>query len=390
MPDQLDPILLLGHHQDDTTNKDNTDKPRLPVETRGPELQIREPYPYWAEPRNKFIKEAWPEAPAWFLRSACNENKGFKWQEGEDGSRFLGPIQTWPYPWAPGVMEEADPVKVRQLEGLFARMGAKSALREWLVSVFPEHHTYVEPFTGSMKVLLWKKKRSRIEIVNDADKYLINFWRYVQFYPEELAAEINSHPTSEYLFRHWHANIDSMSKFMQAVAFYYMARMSFNGIIKPTGQAYASSPHATPNPSVKVQDLLDHQQRLSGVDLRDRTFDLIIKVCNKPVSGGVFFYLDPPYWKTYFYGTPKEKLEFGWDEHVKLAELCKEIDSTGNKFIQTNSCEDDLKALYKDFHIYEREVYYSVSGTVEKRKETKEIIVSNFPLIEKKNQTSMF
>jgi len=280
--------------------------------------------------------------------------------------------------------------RVRQLESLVPRMGAKSGMREWLISVFPEHHTYVEPFAGSMKVLLWKKRRSKVEIVNDADKYLINFWRHVQFYPEELAEEINKLPVSEFIFREWHAEIGKMHPFMQAVAFYYIAKMSFNGIIKPTGQSYSSSPHCSPNPQANKRDLLEHRDRLKGVDIRCSNFELMIKTCNKPVDGGVFFYLDPPYWKTYFYGTPEEKLEFEWEDQVKLSELCKQIDEQGNKFVQTNSCHDDLKALYKDFHVYEREVYYSVAGDGEKRKDTKEIVISNYELMEKKNQVSMF
>tara|TARA_R110000824_G_scaffold297783_1_gene486012 strand:- start:4521 stop:5450 length:930 start_codon:yes stop_codon:yes gene_type:complete len=290
----------------------------------------------------------------------------------------------------PSILGEDQEVKVKQLEGLFGRLGAKSGMRDWLITVFPEHHTYVEPFAGSMKVILWKKKRSRVEIVNDADNYLINFWRHVQYCPQELADTINQLPTSEFIFREWHSRIGEMSPFMQAVAFYYIAKLSFNGIIKPTGQAYSSSPHTSPNPAASAKNFIEHKDRLRGVDIRDSNFELIIKTCNKPVPGGVFFYLDPPYWKAYFYGTPEKKLEFEWDEQTKLAELCKEIDEGGNKFIQTNSCHDDLKALYKDFHIYEREVYYSVSGTKENRKDTKEIIISNFELIEKTNQVSLF
>jgi len=290
----------------------------------------------------------------------------------------------------PDVIDTHEDDSVRQLEGLIPRMGAKSGLRDWLISVFPDHHTYVEPFAGSMKVLLWKKKRSRVEVVNDADKYLINFWRHVQYSAEELEDVLNQLPTSEFLFREWHKRISEMTPLMQAVAFYYIAKMSFNGIIKPTGQAYSSSPHCSPNPAINKKDLLEHRDRLKGVDIRCSNFELIIKTCNKPVPGGVFFYLDPPYWKTYFYGTPDEKLNFEWEQQERLAELCKEIDEEGNRFIQTNSCHDDIKALYKDFHIYEREVYYSVAGSKEKRKDTKEVVISNYPLIEQTNQVSLF
>ena len=46
---------------------------------------------------------------------------------------------------------------------------------------------YVEPFAGSLAVLLARPGAARIETVNDLDCYLANFWRALTAAPEEVA-----------------------------------------------------------------------------------------------------------------------------------------------------------------------------------------------------------
>ena len=46
---------------------------------------------------------------------------------------------------------------------------------------------YVEPFAGSLAVLLGRPHAPRIETVNDLDCYLANFWRATSRDPEAVA-----------------------------------------------------------------------------------------------------------------------------------------------------------------------------------------------------------
>ena len=57
--------------------------------------------------------------------------------------------------------------------------GAKTRIAREIVQLFPEHDGYVEPFCGSLSVLL-AKPRARIEIVNDLDESIVTFWRVVR------------------------------------------------------------------------------------------------------------------------------------------------------------------------------------------------------------------
>ena len=57
--------------------------------------------------------------------------------------------------------------------------GGKGNLAEWIAGTFPPHEHYVEPFGGSLAVLL-AKAPSRMETVNDLDGGLVTFWRVLR------------------------------------------------------------------------------------------------------------------------------------------------------------------------------------------------------------------
>jgi DNA adenine methylase len=64
--------------------------------------------------------------------------------------------------------------------------GGKQTLAGRIAALLPAHEHYVEPFAGSLAVLL-AKPRARLETVNDLDGDLVTFWRVLRDRPDDLA-----------------------------------------------------------------------------------------------------------------------------------------------------------------------------------------------------------
>lgn len=71
--------------------------------------------------------------------------------------------------------------------------GSKARLAPWIVSLFPDHRVYVEPFCGSGAVL-FAKQPSTHEILNDVDDHLVNFLRVLRDRPDDLEVACRATP----------------------------------------------------------------------------------------------------------------------------------------------------------------------------------------------------
>lgn len=81
------------------------------------------------------------------------------------------------------------------MKALMKYPGSKWGSADWIISHFPEHHSYLEPFFGSGGVF-FNKPRSDIETINDLDGEVVNLFRQIRNDPERLAREIYFTPYS--------------------------------------------------------------------------------------------------------------------------------------------------------------------------------------------------
>ena len=67
--------------------------------------------------------------------------------------------------------------------------GGKARTASWIISYFPPHSTYCEPFFGSGAVF-FQKSPVRNETINDIDGDIVELFRVCRDYPEELARAV--------------------------------------------------------------------------------------------------------------------------------------------------------------------------------------------------------
>ena len=290
-------------------------------------------------------------------------------------------------------------------DGILRRLGGKKQLAAWLVTKFPPAYAYVEPFGGSMKVLLSKVRNHKVEIVNDIDPDMIHYFYWARHDPDRLCDFINSLPTHEALALGCRQVLaeGKLSGLERAAGFWMGYQTGFNGMV--SDGRYGSSVQSQLTTRIDRARLLEFQARMLDVDIRSTDYRRIIDSCNKVLPaknyppGGVFFYMDPPYDQTEGYSTMKGESSFGWPEQNDLADRCVQIHRNNNLFIQTNSSTDRLKTLYSSFvsdgkpifYMLERQVQYTVAGKSDARIANTELIISNFPLTgETRQQGGLF
>ena len=109
------------------------------------------------------------------------------------------------------------------MKAIFKYPGSKWSIADWIISHFPEHHSYLEAFLGSGAVL-FNKPRSNIETVNDLDGNVVNLFEWIRKDPERLAHEIYYTPYARQVYDAAFAAVpeDSLGK---AVNFYIRLNM---------------------------------------------------------------------------------------------------------------------------------------------------------------------
>ncbi len=174
--------------------------------------------------------------------------------------------------------------------------GAKWSLAKWIISYFPGHHSYLEPFFGSGAVL-FNKPRSHIETVNDLDKNVVNLFHWIRDDPEKLAHEIYFTPYSRQVYDEAFRAVpeDSLQK---AVNFYICLnmgrgfrtngeRVGWKNDVQGRERAYAARDWCN-----LPEKIMQAAERLRGVQIENRPAVELIQRFN---SEKVLVYCDPPY-----------------------------------------------------------------------------------------------
>lgn len=175
--------------------------------------------------------------------------------------------------------------------------GGKWRLAPWIISHFPPHRIYVEPFGGAASVLI-RKPRAYAEVYNDLDADVVNVFRVLRD-PKKaklLAASLELTPWSRREFKDSYLPTkDPVERARRTIVRCFMAHGSTSRRANATGframayrQRQAASQDWVNYPGV----IKEFVCRLQGVSLEERPGLEIIAQQDTPAT---LFYVDPPY-----------------------------------------------------------------------------------------------
>lgn len=231
-----------------------------------------------------------------------------------------------PYPWA----------------------GGKSVAAPLVWDRFGDPSVYIEPFFGSGAVLFgapgWQ---SRLELINDKDAHITNFWRAVKYDAELVAKIIRDTPPDECELEARNAwlkrNYDELGKKLRADHLYYHAEMAAMwcwGVPQWLGEGWGdpgnTKKRQIPSPgkgvhgldirSGTLEKLVGLRKRLSNVVICNGDWERLLSTAFLTKKRVAAVFLDPPY-------TVSADLYTGGEDKGLLARVesfCEEVTSRPN------------------------------------------------------------
>jgi DNA adenine methylase len=222
-------------------------------------------------------------------------------------------------------------------------LGGKWKLASWIIERFPPHITYVEPFCGGGNVLL-QKDPSEIEVLNDLNSDVINFFDVLRTGPEALIRAVHLTPFSrEVHARSFAASADPIER---ALRFYVRCWQSFQPGSDGRNSGWRWQKTNNRGKSVvsdwtNVDHLWAVAERLKMVQLEH---DDALTVIQRYDTPDTLFYVDPPYViDTRSSSNPTlYKHEMNDNDHVRLANLLNSIQGMAILSGYTHPMYDEL------------------------------------------------
>jgi len=252
--------------------------------------------------------------------------------------------------------------------------GGKQKLASTILSLIPEHRIYCEPFIGGGAVF-FSKKPSPVEIINDINSELVNFYQVVQRDFALLEQEVRISLHSRDLHRRAmviYNNPDMFDNIKRAWAVWVLAQQSFSSKLDGSF-GYDRSGTTTKKITNKRDSFtLDYAIRLQNVQIECADALRIIRSRDTKES---FFYCDPPYFNSdmgHYDGYTEED----------FSELLKVLEKIEGKFLLSSYPSQILDAFNNDNNWYQIEIEMSlaVCGSRKTERKKREMLTANYPI----------
>jgi DNA adenine methylase len=173
--------------------------------------------------------------------------------------------------------------------------GGKQQMLRHILPIIPKHNLYCEPFCGGAAVY-WAKTPSNVEVINDTNEELINFYRILQTRFKDLQALVKITLHSRKMFKEaWdiYNNPVRADEVKRAWAIFMIASQSFGSQLKNSwgyDRKKGGVAIKVMNKKRNFTEALHERIERTQIDCQDG-----LKVIKAFDCAESFFYIDPPY-----------------------------------------------------------------------------------------------
>jgi DNA adenine methylase len=203
--------------------------------------------------------------------------------------------------------------------------GGKTYMLKHLLSLIPEHRTYVEVFSGAARLFFFKEP-SRVEVVNDIHSDIVNFFKVLRDEQKfkQLYFLSKMTPHSREQFYECRSTLEISDDVERAWKFFVIVRQCFSGRIKSPswGRSVTESTGGMANAVHQwlsaIERLPEAHERLTKVHIEHQDFKKILSAYDRDTT---FFYLDPPYIQASRQGKDRYNYELTDEDHKQLVSI---------------------------------------------------------------------
>jgi len=237
-------------------------------------------------------------------------------------------------------MDQSKKVSAENRNTPITYYGGKQKMIVHILPMIPSHQAYVEPFCGGAAIF-FSKEASQVEILNDTNSELINFYRVVQNDFSSLEKEIRISLHSRRLHKDAKVIYDNphmFSEMKRAWAVWVLATQGFCSMLDGSW-GYDVQKGTTSRKIANKRNSFSEEFaiRLQNVQIECTDALRIITSRDRPET---FFYCDPPYYNSdcgHYDGYSKDDFE----------RLLSQLSKIEGKFL-LSSYPSDILAEYTD------------------------------------------
>ncbi len=247
--------------------------------------------------------------------------------------------------------------------------GGKRYLAMRIISLFPKHRIYVEPFGGAASVLL-NKMPVDVEVYNDLDLRISRLFKVLQTQGIKFAERLQFVPYSEYEFNEAENYPPNATDFDKAVCDFIRWRQSFGGqgrtwscTTKRARGGMAGDVNAW---WTAIDQLMEITNRLKRVQILCKP---ALNVIKKFDDKECLIYCDPPYLHETRARNSRDiyKMEMNEEDHK---DLCAVLSKCKSKVILSGYTSELYKQIYKKWRKKTFDIAnHSAGGKKKERKE---------------------